>query len=96
MIPATLDALLERVDDFAAGRLPGQSAPTHAGTADLIFDLAESLMRLRDHKRALLDLARQYARTCGDCAGTRVRPDGRPCDACHDITRVIDQVEGRT
>lgn len=47
----------------------------------------------------LLDLARQYAKECGDCAGTRVVPDGNGgderCVECAHIWVVIDRAEGR-
>ncbi len=47
----------------------------------------------------LLALAHKYASECGDCAGTRIVPDGRggdePCTECQDIWAVIDEAEGR-
>lgn len=49
---------------------------------------------------ALLALAHQYADECGDCAGTRITPDGNGgdehCTMCDDIWAVIDLAEGRS
>lgn len=42
----------------------------------------------------LLDLALRYASECGECAGTRVCPDGEPCAECAFIWTVIDQARG--
>ena len=44
---------------------------------------------------ALLALAHQYARECGECAGTRVMPDDEPCTECAFIWQTIDKAEGR-
>lgn len=52
--------------------------------------------RLIAHSPDLLALAHQYARECGDCAGTRVQPDDTPCEECADIWVVIDKVERRS
>lgn len=44
---------------------------------------------------SLLALAHQYARECGECAGTRIKPDDAACDECTDIWQVIDKAEKR-
>lgn len=44
---------------------------------------------------ALLELAHIYASECGECAGTRVKPDDEPCDECEFVWLVIDAAEGR-
>lgn len=64
------------------------------GHPDLVVNQAN--MALIAAAPDLLALAHQYASECGDCAGTRVCPDGEPCTECTDIWRVIDKAERRT
>lgn len=42
----------------------------------------------------LLAIAHCYAAECGECGGTRVMPDGEPCDECAFIWKVISAAEG--
>lgn len=66
-----------------------------SGPCDSIEE-AQANERLIAAAPDLLQLARVYATECGECAGTRITPDDRPCEECADIWRVIDRAEGRS
>lgn len=65
----------------------------------IIYGMRPDTARLVQHSTELLALAHKYASECGECAGTRIMPDGKggdePCDACTDIWEVIDKAEAR-
>lgn len=43
-----------------------------------------TILSLAEKVDALTKLGLQFASECGDCNGTRICPDGSPCDMCSD------------
>lgn len=65
------------------------------GDTKRLNDSASKDLALIASAAKLLMLAHCYADECGECGGTRVMPDGEPCDECAFIWAVIDKAEGR-
>lgn len=58
-------------------------------------EIAAFIVRACNGHDLLLALARQYASECAECNGTGIDGD-QACDGCHDIRRVIHEVEGHS